>query len=362
MPLNDALFNRLVQRFGAQKVSIVRDNEPYIPNWQFNPITGQQYREPVSSGEAYKLDCPYCNDKKGRLYVNHFWMQWDPDALRHADDMIRCFNEKSCFSDPERRKEFFHFLFGDCDPSDLGAVKQPENYIPKEVKAEPPGKIVSVSALDPRQPCRRYLTNRGYDVNELAQWWNVGYVTDTYYDHPSICHSRIYIPLYHNGQLVGYQCRYVGDREWTRDCPKSLTMPHMKRGRYLYNYDVAKRSKVVVIVEGPTSAWSVGVRSVALWGKTITVQQIELINAAWGKDCLVVVMLDNDAALDSDKMVMRLRTNCQAQILQVKLMTPGEDPGTLGREKSWQLIAEECQRRGIDLASYAQGENVASAI
>mgnify|MGYP000458651563 FL=1 len=97
MALSPELYARLKAKFG--EVEIVRRNEEYRPNWVTDHITGKRTRGiGTVSGEAYRLSCPFCGDQKQRLYVNHKWMQWDQDAFRTADDMIRCFNETNCFA------------------------------------------------------------------------------------------------------------------------------------------------------------------------------------------------------------------------------------------------------------------------
>lgn len=362
MPLNEVLYNRLVQKYGNENVSIVRPGEPHIPNWQFDPITGRRHREPTFDGEAYRLSCPFCGDKKGRLYVNHFWMQWDQESMRHADDLIRCFNEENCFSDPATRSAFFQILFSGSDVSDVNMSIKHADAPAEEIKATPPGHIIPLTSLPADHPCCTYLQGRGYNVETLSTWWNVGYVASLNQGFHSSWLNRIYIPMYHSGELVGYQCRYVGDREWTDDCPKSRTMYRMKRGRHLYNMDVAVRSRVVVVTEGPTSAWAIGSRAVALWGRSITATHVELLRSHWGEKCLIVVMLDGDAALDSDKATVKLRAHCPTPVLQVKLLNSNDDPGSLGETNSWNLILEEANKRGIDLMSYFTGENIVAPV
>lgn len=356
MALNEALYSRLVQKYGKENVEIVREGEPYDPNWINDPVTGRLYRDPKKNGEAYKIDCPYCGDRKGRLYINHYWMQWDQDVCRHVDDMIGCFNEKCFHKNPENRSKFFQMLFAGCNPSDVAMVITEPKEPPKEVVPTPPGKILRLSDLHPQQPCCYYLRNRGYDVAALEKYWSVGYVASTDRGHNPRCTDRIYIPMFHEGVLVGYQCRFIGDREWTDDCPKTLTMPRMQRGRYLYNLDIAARSRVVVLVEGPTSAWAVGLRAIAVWGNTLSSQQGDLIRSRWRDDCLVVVMLDGSAVKESAKVSLKLQANCMAKVVQVRL-SASDDPGSLGEAKSWQIIEDTCKRIGVNLQDYLQEEN-----
>lgn len=364
MALNEVLYTRLVQKYGKDSVQIKRVGEPYDPNWKTDPITGRMHRDPKHNGEVYVLNCPICGDKKGRLYVNHFWMQWDEDVHRHVDDMIGCFNEKCFQKHPENRSKFFQELFSGCNPSDVTMQLSEPKEMPKEVVPEPPGKIFKLTDLHPAQPCRYYLRNRGiiggYTEETLERDWAVGYVATVNKGHSPDCLNRIYIPMFHNGVLVGYQCRFIGDREWTTECPKTRTMPHMRRGRYLYNFDIASRSKVAVLVEGPTSAWAIGLRSIALWGNSISAQQCDLIKSRWRDDCLIVVMLDGNALNEATKIAVKLQANCgTTKVVQVRLQA-ADDPGSLGHARSWQIIEETCKQHNINLQDYLVGENECS--
>lgn len=357
MALNPELFARLKAKFGD--VQIVRPNETYRPVWQLDPITGRRSRGlGTVNGEAYRLNCPYCGDAKGRLYVNHMWMQWDADAARSVDDMIKCFNEENCFSDPEKRSQFHTMTYGDTPWFGVSGIVAPsDNAInEKPLIPEPPGTVISLKDMNPLQPCISYLTGRGYNIQNLVDWYNIGYVTTVSWGHHVDCLNRIYIPMSFEGRLVGYQCRYIGDRVWTPECPKYRTMRRMARSKYLYNFDVARRSRIVVVVEGPSSVWTVGTRSVALWSKSLSHDQMQLLRTYWGDDCLIVVMVDGSAVKESQKIFIQLKSNCDTPIVRAEIPFT-DDPGTLGEERSWQAIHDSCKKQGINVFDYFQGEN-----
>ena len=355
MVLNPELFARLKDKFG--EVQVVRPNEPYRPNWVTDPISGRKVRGAGTvSGEAYRLSCPYCGDTKGRLYVNHCWMQWDNDAMRSADDMIRCFNETNCFGNQDNRSKFYSLVYSNSLWLGEKGIVQSNQEEVKPPEPEPPGTVVRLSEMSENQPCVAYLKGRGYSIKTLEDWWNIGYVTSVKWGHHPDCLNRIYIPMSYKGELVGYQCRYIGDREWTAECPKYRTMRRMPRGRYLYNYDVAIRGRVLVVVEGPTSAWMTGPRSTALWSKSISKDQVNLIRTGWRDDCLVAVMLDGEAVNESLKITAQLKANCDCRVVRVPLAFR-EDPGKLGESSSWAAIDSACRESGIQLSDFLTGEN-----
>lgn len=362
MALNEVLYQRLVQKFGHSNVEIKRPGVPYDPTWVSDPISGRKSRDFQTNGEAYRMNCPFCGDRKGRLYVNHFWMQWDSVVMRHADDMIKCLNDTRCFDadKAENRSRFFQYLFSGCNPKDVAmpiAAAAPGET--KEVVPAPPGKIIPLSAMAPQQPICYYLRNRGYDLKVLNDYYGIGYVASVDRGHSSKCLDRIYIPLFCEHKLVGYQCRFIGDREWTDDVPKSIGMPNMKRGNYIYNYDIVRRSRVLVLVEGPTSAWRVGFRAGALWGNSLGGAQVTLINNTWSDDCLVVVLLDGKATTEAAKVTAKLQGNCHAKVVRVQLPV-AEDPATFGEAPCWELIDRTCRERGLRLSDYLTGENNAT--
>lgn len=359
MVLNPALYARLVQRFGKGGVEIVRVGEPYNPNWVFNPVTGKMTRNTITDGEAYKVSCPYCGDRRGRLYINHFWMMWDNESLRNESGLICCFNETRCMDNPDTRTEFFTSLFGTSDPQEVGMTLN-DTEKPEEIVPSPPGAIIPLRNLPVTKPICHYLQGRGYNLEALDRWWHIGQVASVVPPHHPDCLNRIYIPMFHDGKLVGYQCRFVGDREWTKEVPKYRTMRGMRKGKHLYNFDNASRSKVVVIVEGPTSAWKVGPRAVAIWGNAISKQQLQLIKSRWGRGCLVVVLLDGKETVAADKLQRLLQLDGEAKVVRVS-MGFHEDPGLKTECENWQLIQAATEKCGINLLEYLEGENIVSA-
>ncbi len=100
--LNPTLYSRLGLAFG--KVEVSNEGEPAT----FGGVRCGKYsgRVMVTRGEYYKLSCPYCPDRRFRLYVHHLWCQPDPltgEPMRH---LAHCFNNdclKQNYGDFERR-------------------------------------------------------------------------------------------------------------------------------------------------------------------------------------------------------------------------------------------------------------------
>jgi len=106
-----------------------------------------------------------------------------------------------------------------------------------------------------------------------------------YIGHTNEC---IIFPVYHGGILVGWQARKVpgtwhGDR-----AGKMRYLQIFPKGKYLFNYDAAKSSKTVVVMEGAKKALKLPTMAVATLGKDISTEQIRLIQE-WSR---IVFMLD----------------------------------------------------------------------
>lgn len=121
---------------------------------------------------------------------------------------------------------------------------------------------------------RKYLQDRNFDDELLEQEWGlkgVGLV-------PGSSHNmRIIIPITHNNVRVSYQGRDVtGDKQRIRykTCAKNDETRFHKH--CLYGLDKIKHDSVVV-TEGVTKVWRLGVGSVATFGIMWTLEQARLL-------------------------------------------------------------------------------------
>lgn len=87
--LNPKLYAALERRFG--KVLISNPGERLVERKIPDPVRPGRYKQLIlRSGEYYRVDCPYCGDKKGRLYINCSVVPYlrnegrGPKCLRHS--------------------------------------------------------------------------------------------------------------------------------------------------------------------------------------------------------------------------------------------------------------------------------------
>ncbi len=116
---------------------------------------------------------------------------------------------------------------------------------------------------------RRYLTDRGFDPEELEKDWGVSKGTEGIGDYK----FRIIIPIYHEGELVSYQGRDITGKQ--KDKYKTCYDTNIKN--YLYGLDYVTNDKVI-ITEGVTDVWRLGKgNAVATFGINFTMKQVRLI-------------------------------------------------------------------------------------
>src|SRR5579862_7193886 len=111
-PLNPRLHARLVERFG--RVGISNDGQAlqvtHMPDYVHRK--GRLKAHVSSWGETYKVNCPFCSDTRGRLYISHRWGVRDP---RTGDDLLHlafCHNEE-CLRTREAQKQLHKHVFPD---------------------------------------------------------------------------------------------------------------------------------------------------------------------------------------------------------------------------------------------------------
>lgn len=157
--------------------------------------------------------------------------------------------------------------------------------------------IVPISALPPDHPAILFLKQDHLNnINELYQLYKVGYILKE--DAKMITFDKadgstgfavssadsLVFPVFQHGELVGWQLRFVN--------PKSKKFKYLHvfpKGNYLYNYDIAKAYKTVVVVEGVKKSWKFP-NGVATLGKGLSEKQIQLIQE-WDQ---IIFMYDGE--------------------------------------------------------------------
>jgi hypothetical protein len=245
-------------------------------------------------------------------------------------------------------------------------------------KIRAPGETKHVSELDSNHPACVYLNSRGFNPKDHGSTgeFPILYCTKGYFVSMGghcTTQGRLVFPVVMNDDIVGWQARYIdfkladektgevcryvwrdpkfvkitknADGEW-RDhhIPKYYTCPGMQRSSTLYNFDGARKTKLVVAVEGPLDAVRVGPEAVATFGKMITSQQRKLLKTYWDS---IILIRDEDVDPDSQNFQEIVGDLSICGVIHFK-MKGYKDPGDAPRTEIWNQVADTLKVKRLD--------------
>ena len=285
--LNAQLYSDLCAVFGDVKV--LHEDEEWCGKYVSERNSeGRVVRRLVREGssEEYAVNCPFCNDTRRRLTINHRWGAYDPETESHNLQLARCFNEE-CLSEFDNVRELHDRVVS---MMNLGA---PELNQQRRTKSRVPGRVVMpgtlrrVDKLAETHPAKAYLRDRLYDVEALGELFGVGYCADSDF---SGAVNRIVAPVLVEGKCRGWTARFIGDPP--KGVGKWQHMPGMTTANWLYNCDNAAACPTKILVEGPGDVWGIGRAGLGCFGKHVSEGQITLLRKIWRKDDVLVVLFD----------------------------------------------------------------------
>lgn len=309
-------------------------------------------------GETYLTSCFCCNDRRGRLAINHMYGVRDGMTGFRGTELWKCYNEE-CQTDPKHRAAMRDRLV---DPMLMGPIRCRRPQI-RETRGgslaacEFPGLLVPLAELPADHPACVYLRTRTagtFDPVELSREWEVGYAESVpARSRGAMAQDRIILPVRHDGVLVGWQARYVGELDWkAAGVPKYLT--YFPKSLTLYGLDRAAGHDPVVLVEGATDVWRYGPGAVSALGKSLSHEQARLLGRLLaGGRTLVVVPDTNDptaesAAVDS---VLELRRQGFTGPVGLAPLPAGTDPARMARDGLRAVVAAAAEAARLSDAS-----------
>ena len=366
--LNRMLFRQLASCVGEANVAIANEGQEMSASYTLlaSKHDGKnRYKMHVAiSGEEYRINCPFCGDKRQRLSINHRWCQLDPVTKTRNMWLVQCWNEQ-CVSEFSRQKELFLMLkdagkFKRIGLTKVGTKRSKPARIREIVAPGPAWSVLDIAVKNPRHRALQYLWDRLIDPRYVGQVFNVGFILESPLP---LARNRLYAPAYMNGKLVGWQCRKVDESE---PGVKWFTCPGMHTSEVLYNYDLARNYSTKVIVEGATGVWNFGQQAVAIFGKSMSHIQIGLLKEITADGDVIALMLDPDLPPDHkpgkahhlDKVYEELNADPVLKGRVVPIWLPkGADPGMMDRMYMRKLITLEARKRGL-LAKFKRKINV----
>lgn len=342
--LNGALYRRLSRRFGHVKVSGAGEAmvARAVRNMADEP---ELYIE--HAGEYYQVCCPYCNDTRYRLYVNHRFGQMDAHK-RRLYFLAICYNE-GCLSNRDNYVDFLDQL----DAADLSEAKLlPGKVVPEEAREVlPPGPTIPINRLRANHPGRVYMEGRGFDCDELADKFGVGWCTSSRY---TLARNRLIFPVVDHGKLKGWQARYPGELDWKGPKKKELPPKYFScpdshfRSKCILNLDRMSRWHTGVLVEGPTDAVRFGAMSGCIFGNSVTQVQRKKFIAVFRKRAGVLLLDPEEYGSKSTRMTVEAMNDegMGGRFCAVKL-PDGTDPGSLDRSFLKPYVKQEAAAKGV---------------
>lgn len=365
-PLNPTLYRLLQRHFGSV--------EPVAPgqeiDWkvELSDIARTQQgkrrrlkRRVFRPGEEYRVNCPFCNDSRHRLYINHRWGVYDEATESQNIHLCQCWNETRCLDEKDRQVQLYDLVFAPAPEAQRrGKVRiRPGKRMSSEVGAvEPPGALIPLERLESHEPNHAalvYLRSRGFNPKLLSRRYDISYCP---YSKFSLAQNRIIIPIMSRGEMVGWQARYIGDPP--KHIPKYWNCPHAPMGPLAYQFDAAVKHPTIIIVEGPTDVWRQGPQAMGLLSSTMSDVLLRRFVAAVSKNNLepvVAVVLDpkqdelakrRGKPHHIDVVVSKLRPAFHERVFGWK-MPEDSDPGSTDRGLFRSLLKKEAKKHGLRL-------------
>ena len=357
--LNPVLYSRLVAAFGRVRVS--SRGEAMLAHPSVDPVSGRPRLVVVQGGEYYRVDCPYCGDTRARLWVSHRYGTEDAGG-RKLRFLAHCYN-RLCLREKWRADDFRDRLD---DGYMLARARVREGIVvaAEDRAATMPGHCIRLDRLPDAHPAVRYISERPgqkLDYRRLGRAYGLSFCTDA----PNYnAVGRLIAPVVLGGKLVGWQGRYPADLDWKGPRrnelpPKYYTDPAMRASQVLYNLDVARTFRTIVVVEGTFDVYGFGPMCAATFGSSLSDAQVRLLKSIV-RDCTSVVLLyDDDAYLPPKAdptatpsgLVAAGKLRAAFGDSAVALSLPkGTDPGSAPRRTARAFVAAEAAKKGVTVS------------
>lgn len=277
--------------------------------------------DPVgTTGDEIIYLCPFCEengkteDTKGHLYVNN------RNLLYFCH---RC-GSKGKVSQSSVRYEY------DPIPSDMEMFELLDSVVGDSYeRPEEDWFPIPPDLVEPTSKCGTYLTNRGV-TPDVVRLYSIRQGTRGRQALRVIVPNRI--------ETVGgreftdmYVARYCDDiprnAKGKAAFPKYLNPPGADKNKVVFNLHRIPKGSPIILCEGVFSAISAGRNAVAIYGKTISRDQLSMILS--NSPSKLYVCLDPDARREALSLCHRLCRTSAVPVYNVEL-PEGHDPNSLG--------------------------------
>ena len=191
MILRPDLYRRLcarAHRCGFGEVLVKDEGVEMSATVEHNALYNKPQLYVLNPGQYFAVNCPFCNDLRHRLWINHRWGYNDPRTKSRNFWLCHCYNEE-CLSTYQRQRALYDMVYDD----DISNGRRlPPDPILKGTRpsralcgVRPVAETVyPLSYLPSDHPANVYLLSRGYDPAQLSRRLRVGYCEVAYPEFP----------------------------------------------------------------------------------------------------------------------------------------------------------------------------------
>ena len=238
------------------------------------------------------ISCPFCGDHSNHCGINLKTNLFSCWRCREKGDIVKLIKEIKHLSYRKANLVVGSFL---SDP--LGVSPFSEELLPKTIlRGDTRTSVAYPNPIFDHAPDvhRKYLSSRNFDTDFLTSKYKLKFTHNT-----GAYRFRIIAPILVENQVVSWIAASVIRKENIAPyikCPLEKSL--VSANSCLYNIDSV--DKIAIIVEGITDVWRIGDGCVAMMGKKINSQQIQMLVDKGVES--VFVMLDCDAADEAKEM------------------------------------------------------------
>lgn len=194
-------------------------------------------------------------------------------------------------------------------------------------------------------PFLKYLQSRGISLQQIINY-NIGYIVNGYCfsygvngeEKKILLRNSIVFFTYDSiGQYIYWNTRSIESNPYIKSINAPSKEDEYGKSDIIFNLNVAKKQKFVVITEGTFDALTFDKYGIATFGKQLSNTQIDLLMTHIPITTTIYIMLDNDATDFSINLAYQLRKHFE----KVYLVPHGdEDANDMGTRRSFETIKQ----------------------
>lgn len=202
---------------------------------------------------------------------------------------------------------------------------QVEAWSEDDSRVDLPDEFIAVKPGQKWSDLPPYFRERGIGPKKALRY-GIGWCEEGFF------RNRLVVPVTRDGEVVFFVARYMkqkpplckkptlpcktcGGHDEHKRLKKTLYPKGAKPGRYLYNFDVARKHQTIRIVEGVLDAVHVGSSAVATFGTTLSQYQLELLMRTAAEE--IVIMWDRDAIEKARELADRLSDLWRVRVVEL---------------------------------------------